>query len=53
MTPIYPQDAIYGVMYTLLKEKSGGSWKSELSDILIHFLQLYLVVLSQDVSANG
>lgn len=48
-----PQDALFGVMYTLLKEKAEGSWKTEMLDVIIHFLQLYVQVLSNNVRARA
>lgn len=40
-------------MYTLLKEKAEGSWKTEMLDVIIHFLQLYVQVLSNNVRARA
>lgn len=40
------QDAIFGVLYTLSKEKMGTSWKISSFEVFIHFLQLFLIMVS-------
>lgn len=40
---------MFGVMYTLLKEKKHISWKEEAVDLVIHFVQLFLLVYTTQV----
>ncbi|CAG9460435.1 unnamed protein product [Pedinophyceae sp. YPF-701] len=43
------QDAVYGVLFTLSKEKYNTSWKFALADVFLNWAQLMLLLLPQGI----